>query len=92
MEAIVPEEGTAFDLESVAVFKTCKNLEGAKKLVDWLGSKEGQTFIGTFRSKVTRPGIPGRVKVDANLIKFDAIWAAENQKRIMSEWKEKIQK
>jgi len=92
IEAIVPDEGTAFDLESVAIFKTCKNLEGAKKLVDWLGSKEGQTFIGTFRSKVTRQGIPSRVKVDPNLIKFDAIWAAENQKRIMSEWKEKVVK
>jgi iron(III) transport system substrate-binding protein len=92
LEAIVPEEGTAFDLESVAIFKTCKNLEGAKKLVDWLGSKEGQTFIGTFRSKVTRPGVPSLVQADANLIKYDAIWAAENQKRIMSEWKEKVVK
>lgn len=92
IEAIVPEEGTAYDLESVAIFKTCKNMEGARKLVDWLGTKEGQTFIGTFRSKVTRPGIPGRVKVDPNLIKFDAIWAAENQKRIMSEWKERVLK
>ena len=92
IEAIVPEEGTAFDLESVAIFKTCKNMEGAKKLVDWLGTKEGQTFIGTFRSKVTRPGIPSRVKVDPKLIKFDAIWAAENQKRIMSEWKERVVK
>jgi iron(III) transport system substrate-binding protein len=76
----------------VAIFKTCKNLEGAKKLVDWLGSKEGQTFIGTFRSKVTRPGVPSLVQADANLIKYDAIWAAENQKRIMSEWKEKVVK
>ena len=92
IEAIVPEEGTAFDLESVAIFKTCKNMEGAKKLVDWLGTKEGQTFIGTFRSKVTRPGIPGRVKVDPKLIKYDAIWAAENQKRIMNEWKERVVK
>ena len=90
IEAIVPDEGTAFDLESVAIFKTCQNMEGAKRLIDWLGSKEGQTFIGTFRSKVTRPGIPSRVKVDPNLIKYDAIWAAENQKRIMSEWKEKV--
>lgn len=92
IDAIVPIEGTAFDLESVAILKTCKNMEGAQKLIDWLGTKEGQTFIGTFRSKVTRPGIPSRVKVDPNLIKFDAIWAAENQKRIMSEWKERVVK
>jgi iron(III) transport system substrate-binding protein len=90
IEAIVPEEGTAYDLESVAILKGCKNMEGAQKLIDWLGSQEGQTFIGKFRSKVTRPGIPSRVKVDPNLIKFDAIWAAENQKRIMSEWKLRV--
>ena len=55
IEAIVPDEGTAFDLESVAIFKTCQNMEGAKRLIDWLGSKEGQTFIGTFRSRSPGP-------------------------------------
>ena len=92
IEGVVPSEGTAFDLESVAILKGCKNLEGAKKLVDWLGSKEGQTFIGTFRSKVTRPGVPGRVGLDPKLMKYDALWAGENQKRIMSEWKQRFQK
>jgi iron(III) transport system substrate-binding protein len=89
---IVPVEGTAFDLESVAILKGCKQMKAAQKLVDWLGSKEGQTFIGTFRSKVTRPGIPSLVKFDPNLIKYDAIWAGENQKRIMDQWKEKFKK
>jgi len=89
---IVPVEGTAFDLESVAILKGCKQMKAAQKLVDWLGSKEGQTFIGTFRSKVTRPGIPSLVKFDPNLIKYDAIWAGENQKRIMDQWKERFKK
>lgn len=92
IEGIVPAEGTAFDLESVAILKDCKNIEGAKKLIDWLGSKEGQTFIGQFRSKVTRPGIPGKVSLNPNLIKYNALWAGENQKRIMSEWKKRFQK
>ncbi len=92
IEGIIPSEGTAFDLESVAILKGCKNLEGAQKLIDWLGSKEGMTFIGKFRSKVTRPGILGRVQLDPGLIKYDALWAGENQKRIMSEWKSRFQK
>jgi iron(III) transport system substrate-binding protein len=92
IEGIIPSEGTAYDLESVAILKGCKNLEGAQKLIDWLGSKEGMTFIGKFRSKVTRPGILGRVQLDPNLIKYDALWAGENQKRIMSEWKSRFQK
>ena len=88
----VPTEGTSFDLESVAILKGCKNLEGAQKLIDWLGTKEGQTFIGTFRSKVTRPGIPGKVSLDPNLMKYDARWSGENKKRIMSEWKKRFRK
>jgi iron(III) transport system substrate-binding protein len=89
---VIPTEGTAYDLESVAILKGCKQLKAAQKLVDWLGAKEGQTFIGTFRSKVTRPGIPSKVKIDPNLIKFDAIWAGENQKRIMEQWKARFKK
>jgi iron(III) transport system substrate-binding protein len=92
IEGIVPTEGTSFDLESVAILKGCKNIEGAQKLIDWLGSKEGQTFIGTFRSKVTRPGIPGKVSLDPNLMKYDARWSGENKKRIMSEWKKRFRK
>ena len=92
IEGIIPSEGTAFDLESVAILKGTKNLAGAKKLVDWLGSKEGQTQIGLLRSKVTRPGVPGKVLVEAKLIKYDALWAGENKKRIMSEWVRRFQK
>ncbi len=92
IEGIIPTEGTAFDLESVAILKGSKNIEGAKKLIDWLGSKEGQTYIGTFRSKVVRPGVPGLVKMDPNLIKYDGLWAGENQKRIMSKWKKLYKK
>lgn len=92
IEGIVPSEGTSFDLESVAILKGSKNIEGAQKLIDWLGSKEGQTFIGTFRSKVTRPGIPGKVSLEPNLMKYDARWSGENKKRIMSEWKKRFRK
>ena len=76
----------------MAILKGTKNLAGARKLVDWLGSKEGQIQIGLLRSKVTRPGVPGKVLVDAKLIKYDALWAGENQKRIMSEWSRRFQR
>ncbi len=92
IEGLIPAEGTAFDLESVAILKGTKNLAGAQKLVDWLGTKEGQTQIGLLRSKVTRPGVPGKVLVDPKLIKYDALWAGENKKRIMSEWAKRFHK
>jgi len=92
IEALIPKEGTAFDLEALAILKNAKNVEGAKKLIDWLGSPEGQTYIGSHRSKVTRPGVSGKVKIDPNLINYDALWAGENKKRIMKEWKDRFKK
>ena len=87
--------------ERTAFGGAMERLEGApienmsresQKLVDWLGTKEGQTQIGLLRSKVTRPGVPGKVLVDPKLIKYDALWAGENKKRIMSEWAKRFHK
>ena len=91
IEGIIPSEGTAYDLDSVAILKGCKNLEAAKKLIDWLGTAEAMTLVGQTRSKVTRPGIPGTVNFEPKLIKYNAVWAGENKNRIMSTWKEKFQ-
>ena len=92
IEGIIPSEGTAMDLDSVAILKGAKNLEAAKKLIDWLGTKEAMTLVGQSRSKVTRPGIQSKVKFEPKLIKYNAVWAGENKKRIMTTWKERFQK
>lgn len=92
IKGIIPSEGTAYDLDSVAILKGCKNIEAAKKLIDWLGTKEAMELVGQTRSKVTRPGIPGKVKIMPKLIKYNAVWAGENKKRIMRTWKSKFQK
>jgi iron(III) transport system substrate-binding protein len=91
IEGIIPSEGTAYDLDSVAILKGCKNLEAAKKLLDWLGTKEAMELVGQTRSKVTRPGVKGTVEMEPKLIKYNAVWAGENKNRIMSTWKDKFQ-
>ena len=92
VEGIIPSEGTAYNLACLAILKGCKNLEGAKKLVDWIGTKEAMILFGKLRSKVTRPGIPSRIKTDPELIKYDVMWAALNEKRIMTSWQERFGK
>ena len=92
IEGIIPSEGTAYDLDSVAILKGCKNLEAAKKLVDWIGTREAMELVGHSRSKVTRPGVTSQVQLTPKLIKYNAVWAGENKNRIMSTWKEKFQK
>ena len=92
IKGIIPSEGTAYDLDSVAILKGCKNIEAAKKLIDWLGTKEAMELVGQTRSKVTRPGVSGQVKIMPKLIKYNAVWAGENKKRIMRTWKSKFEK
>ena len=92
IKGIIPSEGTAFDLDSVAILKGCKNTRAAKALIDWLGTEEAMKLVGKTRSKVTRPGIPGKVTFMPKLIKYNSIWAGENKNRIMSTWKTKFQK
>ena len=74
IEGIIPSEGTAYDLDSVAILKGCKNLEAAKKLIDWIASKEAMELVGQTRSKVTLPGVSGKVKLMPKLIKYNAVW------------------
>jgi iron(III) transport system substrate-binding protein len=92
IEGIIPSEGTAYDLDSVAILKGCKNLEAAKKLMDWIGTEEAMKLFGQSRSKVTRPGVTAKVQLSPKLIKYNAVWAGENKNRIMSTWKEKFEK
>ena len=91
IESIIPIEGTAYDLDSVAILKGCKNLEAARKLLDWLGTKEAMELVGQTRSRVTRAGVRGTVSMDPKLIKYNAMWAGENQNRVMSTWKDTFQ-
>ena len=91
IEGIIPSEGTAYDLDSVAILKGCKNIDAARKLIDWLGTEEAMKLVGMTRSKVTRPGVASKVKFEPKLIKYNAVWAGENKKRIMTTWKEKFQ-
>lgn len=92
IEGIIPSEGTAYDLDSVAILKGCKNLEAAKKLMDWIGTEEAMKLFGQSRSKVTRPGVTAKVQLSPKLIKYNAVWAGENKNRIMSTWKERFEK
>jgi iron(III) transport system substrate-binding protein len=92
IEGIIPSEGTAYDLDSVAILKGCKNLKAAKKLMDWIGTKEAMELFGQSRSKVTRPGVTAKVQLSPKLIKYNAVWAGENKNRIMNTWKDKFHK
>ncbi len=90
IDYVIPEEGVGFDLDCIFIFKGAKNLEAAKRIVDYVGSERGMKTVAQHRSMVTRPGIAGAIDFEPNFIEYDAVWAAENKDRIMEQWREKF--
>lgn len=89
---IFPSEGLGWDVEANGILKGGKNIEAAKKLVDWMASKEANAIHGIFYAIVSYPGmvkktegIPDNYE---NLLmkKNDFNWAAKNRARILAEW------
>lgn len=87
---IIPSEGTGITLNTVAIFKNAKNIEAARRVIDFVGSAESMKIVGQQRSKVTRPGIPGLVDFEPKLIAYDVEWAESNHQRIMKTWGERF--
>lgn len=90
IELVIPEEGTGYVLDIAVIYKNSKNPASAKKFIDYVGSREFQTVVAQYRSKVTFPGVEALVKFEPKLIDYDAQWAAENRDRIMNTWREKF--
>jgi iron(III) transport system substrate-binding protein len=92
IEMVIPEEGTGYVLDIACIYKNAGNLAGAKKFIDYIGTREFQEVVARHRSKVTYPGVDALVKFEPELIQYDARWAAENRDRIMNTWKTRFGK
>jgi len=91
IDLIFPKEGLGWDIEANGIMKSTKNLEAAKRFVDWMAGVESQTINSQWWAIVTLPGIAKPLDgIPANfqslLIKNNFTWAAENRERILTEW------
>jgi iron(III) transport system substrate-binding protein len=91
LEVIIPAEGTGWEMEASAVVKGSKNLELAKKVLDWVASKGANELYAHTYAVVALPGaekLPPNYPKDAEklLIKNDFGWMATNRGRILAEW------
>jgi iron(III) transport system substrate-binding protein len=94
LEIIVPEEGVGWDMEATAIIAGTDNLEDAKKLADWTLTREANEMYNTGYAVVAMPGVAKPVEhFPANLtekmIENDFEFAANNRKRILSEWQKR---
>jgi iron(III) transport system substrate-binding protein len=94
VELVFPKEGLGWDLEAVGIMKTTKKMDAAKKLVDWVATKEAnQAFAKNFaivahpEVKPALPHIPA--DLDKRLIKNDFAYAAKNRDKILGEWQKR---
>ena len=94
LEIIVPEEGVGWDMEATAIVAGTSNLKAAQRLVDWSISKKANEMYNAGYAVVAYPGVAKPVKFfPANLLKKmipnDFEFAANNRKRILSEWQKR---
>ncbi len=91
IELVFPKEGLGWDLEAIGIHKGTKNVEAAKKLVDWAISDEA---MGLYANNFAIVAVPALNKPLPNvpadyasrLAKNDFAWAAKNRERILAEW------
>jgi len=92
IELIFPKEGLGWDIEASGIIKNTKKLDAAKKLVDWMASKEANQISANWWAIVAYPGVAQKMdgipdNYESLLVKpNDFDWAAKNRERILTEW------
>ncbi len=94
LEIIVPSEGIGWDMEATAIVAGTDDPEAAQQLVDWSVTEKANRLYNELYAVVAIPGIAKPVRhyppsiVDA-MIDNDFLWAAQNRKRILIEWRKR---
>jgi iron(III) transport system substrate-binding protein len=96
IELVFPKEGLGWDLEASGIVKGTKNLDAAKKLMDWSVTDEA---MGLYANNFAIVAVPALNKplpnVPANyaslLVKNDFAWAAANRDKILAEWSKRYE-
>jgi iron(III) transport system substrate-binding protein len=94
LKVVYPVEGSSKVPSPVAIIKGAKNLENAKKFVDFCLSKDVQTYLGTVQRRSVRKDVtlPAAMVSNDKLgdAPYDTTWIAANKDRIMENWKNLI--
>lgn len=90
---VYPTEGLGWDIEAAAIVKNTKNLDAAKKMMDWTASNligeighdfSGLTARADYASEESKEIYP-------KLIPNDLKWAAENRELILKNWQNRYE-
>jgi iron(III) transport system substrate-binding protein len=96
IELIFPKEGLGWDIEATGVMKTSKKMDQAKRLADWMASKEANQITANWWAIVAYPGVAKKLEgipenYEKLLAKNDLNWSAKNRERILAEWSKRYE-
>jgi iron(III) transport system substrate-binding protein len=91
IDVIVPTDGVGFDLEATAILRGARNLEAARRLVDWTVSREANELYGRFYALVAHPEVAPSVQnypaeFAQRLVNQDFAAIAARREEILREW------
>ena len=96
LKVVYPEDGVVIIPSPIAIFNTTKNQEGAKAMVDWWLSKEGQQavvegWMHSVRGDVQPPkGAPELKSFSDKAVKVDWQKLADNKAEIKEEFRVRV--
>ena len=94
LRVVYPADGNSKMSSPIAIVKGARNLENAKKFVDFVLTKEIQDYLGTVYRRSVRTDIPLPATMVPNNqigdIPYDNEWISANRDRIMDTWRNMI--
>ena len=94
VELVFPKEGLGWDIEASGIVKTSKKMDAAKKLMDWVATKEANEAYAKNFAIVAHPDVKPALPhlpadLEKKLIKNDFAYAAKNREKILAEWQKR---
>ena len=94
VDLVFPKEGLGWDIEAAGIMKNTKKMDAAKKLMDWVATKDANEHFAKNFALVAHPDVKPALAhlpadLDKRLIKNDFAFAAKNRDRILAEWQKR---
>jgi iron(III) transport system substrate-binding protein len=94
VELVFPKEGLGWDIEAAGIMKATKKMDAAKKLMDWVATREANEAYAKNFALVAHPDVKPALAylpadLDKKLINNDFAFAAKNRDKILAEWQKR---
>lgn len=96
VQVVFPKEGVGYEVASMSILKGASHAAEARKLVDWMTSREGQAALSATKTYFlpVRPDVSAGTGVPAldtiKLVPEDPAFAAKNKQRLVERWTKEV--